>query len=135
MVVSAPSAPHKGWVQHSSSTRVGLGRGFLRLNPVLLLAVHVAALVGVVVVGWSWSWVLGAVVVYYLRMIAVTAGYHRYFAHRTFHTSRIFQLLLALAAQSAAQKGVLWWASHHRWHHRYADTARDVHSPRRRGFW
>ena len=76
-----------------------------------------------------------AAISYAVRMVVVTAGYHRYFAHRAFKTSRPFQLLLALGAQSAAQKGVLWWASHHRWHHRYADTARDVHSPRRRGFW
>ena len=76
-----------------------------------------------------------AAISYAVRMVVVTAGYHRYFAHRAFKTSRPFQLLLALAAQSSAQKGVLWWASHHRWHHRYADTAQDVHSPRRRGFW
>jgi len=55
---------------------------------------------------------------YAVRMVVVTAGYHCYFAHRAFKTSRPFQLLLAVAAQSAAQKGVLWWASHHRWHHR-----------------
>src|SRR4029077_17846024 len=50
-------------------------------------------------------------------------------------TSRPFQFLLALAAQSAAQKGVLWWASHHRWHHKYSDTKEDVHSVRQSGFW
>ena len=85
--------------------------------------------------GVPWyDWVvMGAL--FFARMFFITAGYHRYFAHRAFKTSRPFQLLLALGAQSAAQKGVLWWASHHRWHHRYADTARDVHSPRRRGFW
>ena len=65
----------------------------------------------------------------------VTAGYHRYFAHRAFKTSRVFQFLLAVGAQSAAQKGVLWWASHHRWHHKYSDTEKDIHSPGRRGFW
>ena len=76
-----------------------------------------------------------AIVVYFARMIVVTAGYHRYFSHRSFKTSRAFQFLLALGAQSAAQRGVLWWAGHHRWHHKYSDTEQDVHSPRRRGFW
>jgi stearoyl-CoA desaturase (delta-9 desaturase) len=64
----------------------------------------------------------------------VTAGYHRYFAHRSFHTSRLFQFVLAFGAQTSAQKGALWWAAHHRRHHRYADTERDLHSPQR-GFW
>jgi stearoyl-CoA desaturase (Delta-9 desaturase) len=41
---------------------------------------------------------------------------------------------LALLAQTSAQRGILWWASHHRRHHRYSDTADDVHSPVQRGF-
>jgi stearoyl-CoA desaturase (delta-9 desaturase) len=70
-----------------------------------------------------------------VRMFAITAGYHRYFAHRTFKTSRAFQLVLALLAMASAQRGVLWWASHHRNHHRYSDTPEDIHSPGQRGFW
>jgi stearoyl-CoA desaturase (delta-9 desaturase) len=76
-----------------------------------------------------------AVGLYVIRMIAVTAGYHRYFSHRSFKTSRVGQFVLALVAQSAAQRGVLWWAAKHRHHHRYSDTEQDVHSPRHRGFW
>src|SRR6478609_7553154 len=83
--------------------------------------VHVAALVGVIACGLSWSGILLAVGAYFVRMFVVTAAYHRYFSHRSFKTSRWFQLVLALGAQSAAQKGVLWWASHHRWHHKFSD--------------
>ena len=72
---------------------------------------------------------------YVVRMIAVTAGYHRYFSHHSFKTSRVGQFVLALVAQSAAQRGVLWWAAKHRHHHRHSDTEQDVHSPRHRGFW
>jgi stearoyl-CoA desaturase (Delta-9 desaturase) len=71
---------------------------------------------------------------YYGRMFFITAGYHRYFAHRTFKTSRFFQFLLALGGATSAQKGVLWWASHHRNHHKFSDQPEDVHSPRK-GFW
>ena len=71
---------------------------------------------------------------FWLRMFAVTAGYHRYFSHRSFKTGRIFQFLLAFVAQSSAQRGVLWWAATHRHHHRYSDTDEDVHSPVRRSF-
>jgi stearoyl-CoA desaturase (delta-9 desaturase) len=118
--------------------RVPVGRAarrYVRVNVVLLLAVHVGAVLGPFLAGWSWKWVLGAVIAYYLRMIAVTAGYHRYFAHRAFRTSRAFQFVLAFATQSAAQRGVLWWAGHHRWHHKHSDTTEDVHSAKQRGFW
>src|SRR5579859_129761 len=72
---------------------------------------------------------------YFLRMFSITAGYHRYFAHRTFKTSRAFQFLLALLATTATQKGPLWWAAIHRRHHRESDLPGDVHSPVQRGFW
>jgi stearoyl-CoA desaturase (delta-9 desaturase) len=107
----------------------------LRPNSILLIIIHLAAVAGVVLCGWSWSGLALALGMYFARMIVVTAGYHRYFAHRAFRTSRAFQFLLALGAQSAAQRGVLWWAGHHRWHHKYSDTERDVHSAKLRGFW
>jgi stearoyl-CoA desaturase (delta-9 desaturase) len=66
--------------------------------------------------------------------VVVTAAYHRYFSHRAFKTSRAFQFLLALGAQTAAQKGVLWWSAHHRWHHKHSDTVLDVHSAKLTGF-
>jgi len=106
----------------------------LKFAPHSLLAVHLATLIGVILTGWSWKGLLLAVCIYFIRMIMVTAGYHRYFAHRSFSTSRLFQFLLALGAQSGAEKGVLWWASHHRWHHKYSDTEKDVHSAKLRGF-
>ncbi len=76
-----------------------------------------------------------AVALYGLRMFGVTAGYHRYFSHRAYKTSRAFGFLLALLAQSSAQRGVLWWAGKHRDHHRFSDTEQDVHSPVLSGFW
>jgi stearoyl-CoA desaturase (delta-9 desaturase) len=96
--------------------------------------VHLAAVVGAVYY-WSWSGLALAVGAYFVRMFVVTAGYHRYFSHRAFKTSRLFQFILAVGAQSAGQKGVIWWASHHRWHHKHSDTPKDVHSARLRGFW
>ncbi|HMA93704.1 MAG TPA: acyl-CoA desaturase, partial [Polyangiaceae bacterium] len=110
-------------------------RSYFRATTILFCAVHIAAVAGVVYLGWSWTWAAIALGVYFVRMVFVTAGYHRYFAHRAFKTSRVFQFLLAVGAQSAAQKGVLWWASHHRYHHKHSDTATDVHSARHRGFW
>jgi stearoyl-CoA desaturase (delta-9 desaturase) len=71
---------------------------------------------------------------YFGRMFFITAGYHRYFAHRSYKMARVPQFVMALGGTTAAQKGPLWWAAHHRDHHRYSDTDRDVHSPIK-GFW
>ena len=98
-------------------------------------AVHVTAVVGVALMGFSWSGVALALGLYYERMFGVTGGYHRYFSHRTYRTSRAFQFVLAVLAQSSIQKGALWWAAHHRDHHKYSDTPKDPHSYRDYGFW
>ncbi|MEK6606782.1 MAG: fatty acid desaturase, partial [Myxococcota bacterium] len=97
-------------------------------------AVHVVA-IGAVFVGAGWAEVVLCVALYYIRMFGITAGYHRYFAHRTFKTTRAFQFLLALLGTLSVQKGVLWWAAHHRAHHLDSDGDNDVHSPTKRGFW
>jgi stearoyl-CoA desaturase (Delta-9 desaturase) len=72
---------------------------------------------------------------YVIRMFVITAGYHRYFSHRSYKTSRAFQLVLALLGATCTQKGPLWWAATHRKHHRESDGPNDVHSPIQRGFW
>jgi stearoyl-CoA desaturase (delta-9 desaturase) len=108
-----------------------------RLSPsavIGFLAVHLAAL-GVCLVGFSWKGVALCVGSYYIRMFAITAGFHRYFSHRTYGLSRAPQLALAFLGQTAAQKGVLWWAANHRHHHKYSDRPEDIHSPVQRGFW
>lgn len=71
---------------------------------------------------------------YFGRMFFITAGYHRYFSHRSYRLGRAAQLVMAFGGTTAMQKGPLWWAAHHRHHHRYSDTELDVHSPIR-GFW
>jgi stearoyl-CoA desaturase (delta-9 desaturase) len=93
------------------------------------------ACIGVIFVGVSLEAVLLCVGLYALRMFALTAGYHRYFSHRTFKTSRPFQFVLALVGTMAVQKGPLWWAAHHRRHHKYSDQEGDVHSPVQEGLW
>ncbi|MCU1376637.1 MAG: Delta-9 acyl-phospholipid desaturase [Actinomycetia bacterium] len=71
---------------------------------------------------------------YFGRMFFITAGYHRYFSHRSYRLGRAAQLVMALGGTTAMQQGPLWWAAHHRHHHRWSDTERDIHSPIR-GFW
>jgi stearoyl-CoA desaturase (Delta-9 desaturase) len=96
--------------------------------------VHVACL-GVFWTGVSWNAIALCAATYAVRMFAITGGYHRYFAHRSYRTSRAFQFVLAALACSAVQRGPLWWAGHHRHHHQHSDQDADVHSPEREGFW
>ena len=84
--------------------------------------------------GITWQAVTIGIVLYWMRIFAIGAGYHRYFSHRAYATSRAFQFVLAVLSQSTAQKSVLWWAAKHRHHHLHSDTECDVHSPRHKGF-
>ncbi|HET9948205.1 MAG TPA: fatty acid desaturase [Longimicrobiales bacterium] len=96
--------------------------------------VHLAAL-GAIWTGVTAEALLVAALLYAVRMWAITAGYHRYFSHRSYKTSRVFQFLLAFLGQTSAQRGVIWWSAVHRHHHLHSDTELDVHSPRQHGFW
>jgi len=104
------------------------------VSNVLFVVIHLAVLL-VFVVPVSRPVVAFAVASYGVRMWAVTAGYHRYFAHRSYKTSRPFQLLLAILGATTMQNGPIWWASVHRRHHKHADTPKDPHSPIGRGIW
>lgn len=112
---------------------VRASRSMQQLSTALTVAMHLACLF-VLVVPFSAKALLLCLAGYLLRMWAITAGYHRYFAHRSYKTSRAFQFFLAFLGTTAMQNGPLWWASWHRHHHRHADTELDAHSPRA-GFW
>jgi stearoyl-CoA desaturase (Delta-9 desaturase) len=86
-------------------------------------------------VPFHWYYPAIAVTLVAFRMFWVTAGYHRYFSHRSFKTSRPFQFVIAFMAMTSGQKGVLWWAAHHRHHHRFSDQEDDLHSPTLFGFF
>jgi len=104
---------------------------WLRTLPFVIL--HFGCL-AVFWVGWSSVAVQTALVMYLVRMFAITGIYHRYFAHRTFRTSRWAQFAFAVLGASSAQRGPLWWAAHHRNHHRESDLQTDPHSPVQYGF-
>lgn len=121
-----------GWAESPADARDPERVDWLRVLP--FLAIHLGCL-GVIAVGASAFAVGLALALYALRMFAITAFYHRYFSHRAFRTSRAAQLAFAVLGASAVQRGPLWWASHHRLHHRHSDGPQDTHSPRRRGLW
>ncbi|MCO6453702.1 MAG: acyl-CoA desaturase [Pirellulaceae bacterium] len=105
---------------------------WFRVTPFFLL--HLSCLAAFWV-GWSWTAAGVGLAMYAIRVFGLTAFYHRYFAHRSFKTSRWFQFVGAVLGNMAAQRGPIWWAAHHRNHHRHSDLHQDVHSPSQHGFW
>ncbi len=110
-----------------------------RKKPILkqeiaFLIVHLLPLAALWTGATLFDWIICAFL-YFFRMFWITGGYHRYFAHKSYKTSRWFQFVIAFLAQTSAQKGALWWAAHHRHHHRHSDTPEDPHSMKLYGFW
>ena len=125
-------SPHSCLESNETKTEKNPRITFLGSLP--FISVHLGCLL-VFWAGFSWLALAICAVLVGVRMFGITAGYHRYFSHRAFKTSRAFQFVLAWIGASAAQMGPLWWAAHHRHHHRYSDTEKDVHPPRNGFFW
>ncbi|MDA0747321.1 MAG: acyl-CoA desaturase [bacterium] len=118
------------WFDTEDDVVPGEGIDWLRVVP--FLGLHVVCL-AVLWVGWSPVAIGVAALAYAVRMFAITGFYHRYFSHRTFETSRVMQFVFAVLGSTAVQRGPLWWAAHHRNHHRHSDREEDPHSPHRHG--
>jgi len=110
-------------------------RGPVRADSIPYFLVHLSP-IAAFFVDFHWSLVALALGSYFLRMFFTTGFLHRYFSHKSFRIpSRFVQFIIAFLSSTAIQKGCLWWASHHRHHHRYSDTEGDLHSPSKTGFW
>ena len=120
-------------VEHAQAK--GWRRVYFNVLSIPFWGVHVLAIVGLAILGFSWTGVALCLALYLPRMVVVTGVYHRYFSHHSFKTSRWFQFVLACLATMTAQKGVLWWAAHHRVHHKLSDVPGDLHSVKQSGFW
>lgn len=81
---------------------------------------------------------------YVLGMLGITLGFHRYFAHKSFKTSKAMEMFLMALGSSSAQGPLYFWVATHRRHHLHSDKEGDPHSPNLfgdgfknmlRGFW
>lgn len=117
----------------STTTLQHRNKPVLKTN-ISFLLVHLLPLAAIFTGTTLFDWLV-CIFLYLFRMFWVTGGYHRYFAHKSYRTSRVFQFFIAFFAETSAQKGALWWAAHHRHHHRHSDTPEDPHSMKLYGFW
>jgi len=106
----------------------------LSASGLLFIAVHFVCL-SAIWLGITWQAAALCVGMFLVRKFGITGGYHRYFSHRSYKTSRVFQFILAFIGGASAQKGALWWAAHHRHHHKHSDTEEDLHSAKLEGFY
>jgi stearoyl-CoA desaturase (delta-9 desaturase) len=75
-----------------------------------------------------------AFVLLWLTGLSITAGYHRYFAHRSYKAHPVVEAVLIFFGTMAVQASVLRWSFEHRLHHAYVDTDRDPYCINK-GFW
>lgn len=85
-------------------------------------------------VGWNWPVWVFAILFAAATEMSVTAGYHRYFAHRSYESHPVLQWFLVAIATSGWQGSVLRWCAGHRTHHRFIDTEQDPYAITK-GFW
>lgn len=68
-------------------------------------------------------------VFYMITGLGITAGYHRYFTHRSFETNNFIKVFLGVSGSMAAQGPIMYWTAVHRRHHQFSDKDMDPHSP------
>lgn len=79
------------------------------------------------------TWAL-ALVLMVLTGLAVTAGYHRLFSHRTFEAHPLMRFFFLAFGAAALENSALKWCSDHRDHHQFVDTEKDPYNIKK-GFW
>jgi stearoyl-CoA desaturase (Delta-9 desaturase) len=65
---------------------------------------------------------------------AITGGYHRLYAHKSYRCSPLVSTFFLLFGAAAVQNSAVVWASDHRRHHAHTDEDGDPYDARR-GFW
>ena len=97
-----------------------------------IFTLHALPVIAIVQGTNALDWIVLAVI-FQFGGIGVGVALHRYFAHRSFETSRWFQFCLGLMA-SMSFGDPIRFAGKHRLHHQHVDTKDDVHTPLH-GFW
>jgi len=105
------------------------------LHTILLTTTPLAGIYGLLTTQLTWETLLLSIIYYYLTAIGITAGYHRYWAHRSYQASLPLRVFLALAGSGAFEGSIRWWCRDHRAHHRYTDTDKDPYDAKKGLLW
>ncbi|MCB0390407.1 MAG: fatty acid desaturase [Bdellovibrionales bacterium] len=83
----------------------------------------------------SWGILISAIVYMFFLNFCITAGYHRYYSHRTFQAKPWLQWVWLIFGAGAFQMSALKWCSDHRRHHKNVDTNDDPYSIAKGSFY
>ncbi len=130
--MNVPAAPS---IDRTSVSAGGVARRRKKMrwgSIVFIAGVTVAALVAAPLYAWTYGvsraeWILFGVY-FAATSLAITVGYHRYFAHTTFKTNPVVRFILLFFGAATFEQSALKWSSLHRVHHQYTDTERDPYN-------
>ncbi|KAJ9052378.1 stearoyl-CoA 9-desaturase [Entomophthora muscae] len=102
---------------------------------ILLLITPIMAIYGISTTPLQAKTAIFSICFYVFSALGITAGYHRYYAHRSYQATLPFQILLVLSGTAGVQGSILWWSRDHRVHHRFTDTDKDPYNAKRGFLW
>lgn len=81
------------------------------------------------------SLIIGFVWYQIIAHIGISAGLHRYWAHKAFKANAMYEVITLYLSVLAGSRSPIGWIAAHRMHHHHSDTELDPHSPNTKGFW
>ncbi len=94
-----------------------------------IASIHLLALLAFVPTFFSWTGLVVCLLGVHIFGQAITMGYHRLLAHRSFDVPRWFEHGLVLMALCCMEDTPARWVATHRMHHAHSDEEDDPHSP------
>lgn len=98
----------------------------------IFIPVHVMGIIALLFIPFvSWYWLLLSLLGWILFSgCGIAVGFHRLFCHKSFETSRFFEIFLLICGVFGAEGSSIFWKSTHNGsHHPHSDTVKDFHSP------
>ena len=78
---------------------------------------------------FTWPLFLWGILLAFIVSVFMDVGYHRFYSHRAFKASKLFEMLTVIFTIPAAIGSPMAWAALHRYHHKHSDKEEDPHSP------
>lgn len=83
----------------------------------------------------SWMAFFIGVSIYVLAGLGITAGYHRFFAHRTYQAHQVIEIIYLILGCLGLAGSAATWSYDHRIHHAKTDTMEDPYSIKKGFFY
>ena len=78
--------------------------------------------------------VLVSFILIFITGISITAGYHRFYAHKAYKLNKYVEAIILFFGTMTMEGSALKWSFQHRMHHTYVDKEQDPYNITK-GFW